>query len=478
MFWGVGAAGRIARNKPADPVRAVLPRASTEDPPKSELLKKGSKGQAAGGTPVAGSGTFDELRRRPVRGILHVLGPGLITGASDDDPSGIGTYSQVGAQLGYGLLWTTLVTFPLMTAVQEMCARIALQTGQGLGVSLRRRFPTWLVGTAVFALVVANTVNVGADLGAIAAGAGLLVGRLPTMVYVVLAAATVLGFQLFSTYARLLSIFKWLTLVLFAYVASLVLAHPDGRALVGGLFVPHLAMNATWITAVVAILGTTISPYLFFWQASSEVDELRAAGRRRHKVKNAEMAAVRLDVGAGMAFSQVAMFCIIAGTAAVLHAHGHTNVQTAQQAAGALQPLAGRFASVLFAVGLVGTGLLAVPVLTGSAAYAVREVLGFGGGLGLRPRYRPTFYGIIAVATLLGVLLNALGLDPIRALFVTAVINGVVAPPLLLLITVVANDRRIMGDRVSGRLSASLAWVATGVMGIAALALLLTSIPW
>ncbi len=481
MFRAVGARDGIAgrrRREGADPIRAALPTVETADPPKDELLKEQPAGHGATGTPEAGTSAVAATRKGGVGGLLHVLGPGLITGASDDDPSGIGTYSQVGAQLGYGLLWTTLLTFPLMVSVQEMCARIALQTGQGLGVVLRRRFPTGLVGAAVAALVVANTINVGADLGAVAAGLGLLVGRVPTMVFVVLAAVVVLGFQLFSTYTRLLTVFKWLTLALFAYVASLFLAHPDGRALLTGLFVPHMHLDATWITALVAILGTTISPYLFFWQASSEVDELRATGRRRHRLRDRELRAARVDVFAGMAFSQVVMFCIIASTAAVLHAHGQTGVQTAQQAASALQPVAGRFATLLFAIGLVGTGLLAVPVLTGSAAYAVREVAGFGGGLALKPRYRPTFYAIIVVATLVGVLLNAVGLDPIKALFMTAVINGVVAPPLLALITMVASDRRIMGERACGRVSRSIAWVATGVMGAAAVALIVTLIPW
>ena len=466
------------RGSTADPIRSALPSASSADPPKQEMLKRGSKGRAASGTPAAGRSTIEEVRSGRPGAVLQILGPGLITGASDDDPSGIGTYSQVGAQLGYGLLWTALFTFPLMTAVQEMCARIAMQTGQGLGVSLRRRFPRWLVGTAVAALVVANTINVGADLGAIAAGAGLLVGRVPSIVYVVVAATAVLGFQLFSTYVRLLSVFKWLTLALFAYVASLFLAHPNGRSLAIGALVPHLQLNTTWITAVVAILGTTISPYLFFWQASSEVDELRAVGRQRRRVKDRELAAARLDVGVGMLFSQVVMFCIIASTAAVLNTHGRTDVQTAQQAAAALEPVAGRLATLLFALGLIGTGLLAVPVLTASAAYAVREVAGFGGGLGLKARYRPTFYAIIAAATVVGVALNVVGLDPIRALFITAVINGVVAPPLLVLITVVAGDRRIMGARVSGPWSRTLAWAATAAMGVAAVALLATAIPW
>ena len=469
---------RAGRPPHADPIRAALPAAATPDPPKGRLLKRVPGGRSASGTAQAGRSTLDEARRRGPAGVLDLLGPGLITGASDDDPSGIGTYSQVGSQFGYGLLWTALLTFPLMTAVQEMCSRIALKTGQGLGVSLRQRFPTWMVAGAVGALVIANTINVGADLGAIAAALGLLVGGVPTLAMVVAAAALVLGFQLFSTYARLMSLFKWLTLALFAYVATLVVSHPSARDLAVGALVPHLQLSAGWIAALVAILGTTISPYLFFWQASSEVDELRATGRRQQRLRRRELVAARVDVIVGMAFSQVVMFCIIASTAAVLNAHGQTSVQSAQDAAKALEPIAGRFATLLFAFGLVGTGLLAVPVLTGSAAYAVREVAGFGGGLGIRPRYRPTFYLVIVVATVVGVALNMIGLDPIRALFVTAVINGLVAPPLLVLITVLAADQRIMGDHASGRLSRSLAWTATGAMTVAALALVVTQVPW
>jgi NRAMP (natural resistance-associated macrophage protein)-like metal ion transporter len=462
----------------ADPLRHALTGGAAADPPKGRLLKRVPKGQASSGTPAAGRSTVDEALQRGPIGALQLLGPGLITGASDDDPSGIGTYSQVGSQYGYGLLWTALVTFPLMTAVQEMCARIALKTGHGLGVTLRQRFPTWLVATGVGALVVANTINVGADLGAIGAAAGLIVGDVPSILLVIAAAGLVLGFQLFSTYPRLLSVFKWLTLALFAYVATLIVVHPNAGDLLVHAVVPHFELDAGWIAALVAILGTTISPYLFFWQASSEVDELRATGKQRTRLKDRELAAARIDVIVGMAFSQVVMFCIIASTAAVLNAHGQTNVQTAGDAAAALEPLAGRFASLLFAVGIIGTGLLAIPVLTGSAAYAVREVAGFGGGLALRPRYRPTFYAVIVVATLIGVAMNLLGFNPIKALFVTAVINGLVAPPLLVLITLVAGDRRIMGDRVSRGLSGALCWIATGLMGVAAVALIVTQIPW
>jgi len=465
-----------ASGRTRDPIRRALPGIPDTDPPKKELLK--ATARQSGAAPVAGPKTFGDALRRGPAGFLRLLGPGVVTGASDDDPSGIGTYSQVGSQFGYGLLWTVLLTLPLMIAVQEMCARIGLHTRMGLGASLRQRFPTPIVGAAVIALVIANTINVGADLGAIASGAGLLVGGIPNVVYVVCAAMLVLGFQLFSSYERLSSIFKWLTLALFAYVITLFFAHPDGPRLLMGAMIPRVELNSAWLAAVVAILGTTISPYLFFWQASSEVDVLRAKGRLRTRMKDEELVSTRVDVTTGMVFSQAVMFCVIASSAAVLNSHGITQVQTANQAASALQPFAGHFASMLFAAGIIGAGLLAVPVLSGSAAYAVREVGDFGGGYGIRARFRPTFYGVIVAATAIGVALNAIGFDPIKALFLTAVINGLVAPPLLVLINVVAGDSRIMGQHASGRLSRWLGWTAAGVMAVAAAALIITVIPW
>src|SRR5437879_5526439 len=302
-----------------------------------------------------------------------ILGPGLITGASDDDPSGIGTYSQVGSQFGFGLLWTALFTFPLMTAVQELCARIALQTGVGLGVSLRRKFPTLLVAIAVLGLLIANTINVGADLGAVAAGGELLSrGAIHAIWLIVPVALLIIGMQLFATYATIFKIFKWLTLALFAYVITAIFAHPPLVEVLRATLIPHLELSKDFIMALVAVLGTTISPYLFFWQASSEVDELRAAGATtpltgRRGLRLKELQAARLDIFIGMAFSNLVMYFIILTSAAVLHAHGKTNVETASQAAAALAPLAGPFAFVLFSLGIIGSGLLAVPILAASA---------------------------------------------------------------------------------------------------------------
>lgn len=412
-------------------------------------------------------------------GWLQILGPGLITGASDDDPSGIGTYSQVGSQFGFGLLWMSLFTFPLMAAVQELCARIALHTGVGLGMSLRRRFPAWLVGSCILALFVANTINAGADLGAVAAGASLLTrGAVSELWLLVPVAVLIVAMEVFMTYATIFRIFKWLTLALFAYVITGVLSHADVRQVLLNTFIPHLEPGPTFIAAIVAVLGTTISPYLFFWQASSEVDEMRAAGMRtedeRRGVRRSELRAARVDILTGMLFSNAVMFAIMVTTAAVLHAHGKTDIASAEEAAQALAPLAGQWAFVLFAAGMIGTGLLAVPILSGSATYAVTDFFGWKGALADRPSYRPTFYLILAVATVAGIAINVIGINPIRALFVTAIINGLVAPPLLILIILLGSSRQIMGKRRSGRLSQVLTWITAAAMTVAAVAMVVT----
>ena len=425
--------------------------------------------------PTPGGTTVPETKRRGISGFVHLLGPGLITGASDDDPSGIGTYSQVGSQFGYGLLWLALFTFPLMSAVQELCARIALQTGVGLGASLRRKFPRWLVGIAILGLLAANTFNVGADLGAVAAAGSLLSdGALHALWLVVPVAVLIIGMQVFATYATIFKIFKWLTLALFAYVITAFFAHPPLLEVLRATIIPHVELSKDFVVALVAVLGTTISPYLFFWQASSEVDELAQAGaanpeRGRRGLRLSELRAARTDVVIGMAFSNLVMYFIILTSAAVLHAHGKTGVQTADQAAVALAPLAGPFAFIVFSVGLIGAGLLAIPILTGSATYAIKDFFGFGGSLASKPRQRPTFYLILTLATVAGVAMNFIHLDPIRALFIAAVINGVVAPPLLLLIVLLGLDRAVMKRYVSGNVSLALTGMATVLMAAAAI---------
>jgi NRAMP (natural resistance-associated macrophage protein)-like metal ion transporter len=464
-----------------DPILKAIPAGPNTEPSRAELQKRDYKAgrEANTGLAPAGRTTFEDPARRGPLGWLRLLGPGLVTGASDDDPSGIGTYAQVGSQFGYSVLWTAVFTFPFMAAVQELCARIALHTGVGLGTALRRKFPTWLIGACIVALFIANTINAGADMGAVAAGGSLLTrGALHQLWLVVPVAALVLGLQLFVTYAVIFKIFKWLTIVLFAYVITGVLVHPDARQVLLASVVPHIELSKDFIAALVAIFGTTISPYLFFWQASSEVDEMRAAGKltetARHGVSISELKAARADIVIGMLFSNLVMYSIILTSAAVLHAHGKTGIQSADQAAQALAPLAGQWAFVLFALGMIGTGLLAIPILTGSAAYAVKEFLGLKGDLSDKPTYRPTFYAIMAISTIAGISLNLVGIDPIRALFITAVINGLVAPPLLILIVLLGSDRKIMKERTSGAVSRSLTWITTGVMAVAAIALLVT----
>ena len=462
-----------------DPIRKVVK--PEPEPAPEELVKRDPfrDGLADTGTPAAGRTTLQEARRKGPVGWLQVLGPGLITGASDDDPSGIGTYVQVGSQFGFGLLWTALFTFPLMTAVQELCSRIALQTGVGLGVSLRRKFPTSVVGIAILGLLVANTLNVGADLGAVAAGGALLSrGILKPLWLVVPVALLIIAMELFVTYAAIFKIFKWLTLALFAYVIAAFFAHPPLGEVVRSTFVPHFESSRDFVMAIVAVFGTTISPYLFFWQASSEVDELRGAGHAskagRRGLRRSELRAARLDIMVGMAFSNLVMYFIILTSAAVLHAHGKTDIQTAEQAAAALEPLAGPLAFIVFSVGMIGSGLLAIPILSGSASYAAKEFLGLGGNLASKPRHRPTFYTMLVLATLVGVAMNFIHLDPIRALYITAVVNGMVAPPLLALIVLLGADHRIMKRYASGRLSLALTTVTTVFMGVAALAMVAT----
>ena len=425
--------------------------------------------------------TTQRQRGRGWLKVLQVLGPGLITGASDDDPSGIGTYSQAGSQFGFGVLWTALFTFPLMLAVQEACARIALQTGVGLGTSLRRKFPTWLVGACILALFVANTINVGADLGAIAAAGSLLTrGHVSAVWLIPPIAVVILVLQYELSYKVIFRAFKFLTIALFAYVATVIVSHPPLLKTIESTVIPHIEFTSGFIGIVVAILGTTISPYLFFWQASSEVDDMRARGyvteESRRGVTRRELKDARLDVLVGMAFSQLVMYSIILTGAAVLHAAGKTNIATASQAAEALRPVAGPFAFILFSLGIIGTGLLAVPILSGSAAYAVKEFFGMKGSLADKARSRPAFYAVLTLALIGGLVISLLGIDPIKALVVTAIINGIVAPPMLALIAVLGRDGTVMGSKRSGILSTTLLWVTTGVMAVAALALLVTAL--
>src|SRR6266436_6230980 len=412
--------------------------------------------------PAGGTGSLEAAmmqEKNPVKRFFKVLGPGLITGASDDDPSGIGTYSVAGATLGFSTLWTALFTFPLMVAV------------------LRRHYSKSLLYVAVFALVLANTINAGADIGAVAAAINLLM-PVPIAALIVPIALIIVALQIWGSYRLIAKTFKWLTLALFAYIGSAFFAKPDAVQVLKATFIPRLSFDATFLSMLVAILGTTISPYLFFWQADQEVEEEISFGRitraQRKGASDAEMKYAAWDVGIGMLFSNVVMYFIILATAATLFKAGKTDIQSATDAAQALKPLAGRGASMLLALGLIGSGLLAVPILTGSSAYALTGALGGRYGFNQKPYRAKLFYGVIIVSTLIGVLINFTGINPIRALFVAAIINGFLAPPLLVVIMLVANNRQIMGDRVNGRWSNLLGWTTTVVMFVAAVALVLT----
>jgi NRAMP (natural resistance-associated macrophage protein)-like metal ion transporter len=418
--------------------------------------------------------------RNPIRRLLKILGPGFISGAADDDPSGIGTYATAGASLGYATLWTALLTFPLMSAVQYTCAKIGLVTGRGLAGVLRRHYPRPLLYGAVVALFVANTINVGADLGAIAAAINLLVPALPVTPLILPIAVAILALQIWGSYRLIAKLFKWLTLALFAYVGAGILSRPDVGEVLRATFIPTISLDRTFLLTFVAILGTTISPYLFFWQATEEVEEEVSMGRttlwRRRGATAAELRYAALDVNVGMGFSVLVMYFIMLATASTLHAAGTTDITSATDAAEALRPLAGDLSATLLGVGLIGSGVLAVPILSGSAAYAISEAFGWRYGLDQNPGRAKQFYAVIAIATIVGVAIDYVGINPIDALFFTAVINGFVAPPLLVLIMLVANNRKIMGKRTNGRLANVLGWAAAAIMFGAAAVLVITTL--
>ena len=405
-------------------------------------------------------------------GFLRSLGPGLVTGAADDDPSGIATYSQVGAQFGYGLAWTMLFSFPLMAVIQAVSARIGCVTGFGIAQNLRRHYSPWLLRAVVTLLLIANVINLGADLGAMGAALGLLMGG-PEQLYTVLFGVVCVLLETFISYARYANVLKWATLSLFAYVAVVFAAGvPWGTALYG-TFVPHLVFDAPHAMALVAVLGTTISPYLFFWQAGQEVEELH----RRHvkplcitpRAAGPELTRIRTDTIVGMGVSNLIALFIIFATAATLNASGVTDIKTSSQAAEALRPIAGVFTFALFAAGIIATGMLAVPVLAGSAAYAVSEVFGWTEGLDRSVREAKAFYATIAIATLCGVALNFTSLDPVKALYWSAVVNGVLAAPLMAVMMVIAMNPRIMGRLTLPRPMLVIGWLATAVMALATL---------
>jgi NRAMP (natural resistance-associated macrophage protein)-like metal ion transporter len=409
------------------------------------------------------------------RNFLKTLGPGLITGASDDDPSGIGTYSQAGAQLGYGIGWTMLLTFPLMVAIQEISGRVGRVTGRGIAGNVCRHYSGKLLGVIVVLLFVANTINIAADLGAMADATKLLIGG-PGMLYVVGFGAVSVAAQIFFDYKRYVAVLKWLTLCLFAYVGALAVAKVSwGEALLG-IAVPKLQWNADYFTTIVAILGTTISPYLFFWQASQEAEDQRVdpdkqpLTRTPHHAED-EFQRIRADTIIGMAFSNLIALSIIITAAATLHAAGKTDIETSAQAAEALKPIAGAFAEVIFALGIVGTGLLAIPVLAGSAAYAVGEGRRWPVGLARKPKEAAAFYGVLALSAAIGIALNFTPINPISALYWSAVINGVLAVPVMVLLMMMARRDKVMKRFVIRGPLYWLGWLSTAAMTLSVVAM-------
>jgi NRAMP (natural resistance-associated macrophage protein)-like metal ion transporter len=417
------------------------------------------------------------LERRPpsrVRRFFADLGPGLISGAADDDPSGIATYSVTGASFGYGPLWTALFSFPLMAAVQLMCARLGMVTGRGLAAVVRRRYPRWVLWGACLLLTVANIVNIGADLGGMADALQMVTG-VPSPVWTPVLAGLIVVLLFQTSYRTIARVFKWLTLVLFSYAITGFIAHPDWGQVLRATFVPDVRWSREYLAVLVGILGTSISPYLFFWQAAQEVEEERAGGRKtvaqRQGATPKELRRARNDVVTGMFFSNFVMYFIILTTGATLHAHGVTHIETAQQAAQALAPLAGKGAYWLFTLGILGAGLLGIPALAGSSAFAISEAFAWGASLDRRPRLAPKFYAVLAFSMALGLALDFAGLNSVKLLFWSAVLNGVLAPPLIVLLVLLTNDANLMGEHVNPPILRWMGWITAIVMTVAAIAM-------
>lgn len=405
---------------------------------------------------------------------LAVFGPGLITGASDDDPSGISTYSIAGASTGFSMLWLMLLSTPMMAVIQGMCARIGMVSGLGLAANMRNRLPRWLCYLLALSIVLANTINAGADLEGMAASARMIFG-LPAVLWVVVFGVLLIVFQVFCSYKVIYGIVKWLTISLFGYVVTAFVVHAPWPHILQRLVIPEIHFTASWLTTVTAVLGTTITPYLFFWQSSLEVEEEKQMGRSsvesRRGATASEIADAHLDVNVGMIFSNLVAFFIIVTTAVVLFSHGHTNIRTAQDAASALQPLAGRFAYLLFTLGMVATGLLAIPALVGSSAYVAAETFRWHEGLNKPLRGAPGFYGALTLGMIIAIAMGLFGIDPIPALYWTAVINGIVAVPLLAVIVSFASDAKLMGKWRSSLVARLWGWLTVIVMTLAAISI-------
>ncbi|HEY5585917.1 MAG TPA: Nramp family divalent metal transporter [Ruminiclostridium sp.] len=423
--------------------------------------------------------------KEKLKKLLKIMGPGFISGASDDDPSGIATYSQTGAQFGYGQLWIALFSFPFMSVIQEMCGRIGMATGKGLSGVIKKHYSKKILYFAVTLLVLANTINIGADLGAMASAGQLIMG-ISFVYWLVGIAVLIVILEILVKYKTYAKILKYLALMLFAYILTAFIVKVDWSKVLYSTFVPSLSISKDYMLNIVAILGTTISPYLFFWQTSQEVEEglennrlgLKAIGTGKGipDIKDADVRNMRIDTNVGMLFSNLVMFFIIVTTASTLKANGITHIETATQAAQALKPLAGNFAFVLFALGILGTGFLAIPVLAGSAAYALSEVFNWKEGLNKEFKHAHGFYGVIIVATLVGVIINFLPIKPFTMLYYTAIINGVTAPPLMVLLMLTSNNKKIMGKYSNARYSNIMGWTITIIMAIASIGLLVSFI--
>ncbi|GIW61408.1 MAG: iron transporter [Patescibacteria group bacterium] len=416
---------------------------------------------------------------KKIKRFLKLLGPGFITGASDDDPSGIGTYSQTGAAFGYQQLWLVPFAFPLMTAVQEMCGRIGLVTGKGLAGVIRKYYSVKILYIAVFLLLFANTINIGANLGAMASVAEMLFG-IPFIVWILVMTVITLLLEIFVSYRIYASFLKYLAFSIFSYIVAGFTIKQDWSAIFAATFVPSINLSREYLFNIVAVLGTTISPYLFFWQAGEEVEEevetgkLRSMGVGIPHINMRSIKAMRQDTALGMFFSQLISFFIIVTTASTLYQNGINNVETAVQAAEALKPIAGDFAYLLFAIGIIGTGLLSVPVLAGSASYALSEAFGWKEGLYRKFTQAHGFYGVITVATIIGLLINFISVKPFTLLYYAAVLNGIVAPVLLLIIVLIANNSQIMGKYKNNFFSNLFGWMTVGIMFCASLGLIVS----
>jgi NRAMP (natural resistance-associated macrophage protein)-like metal ion transporter len=419
-----------------------------------------------------------KAKRNKFQKILSVIGPGITTGAADDDPSGIATYSQTGAQFGFGQLWTALYMLPFMMAVQEACARIGMVTGKGIAAIVKQNYNRKLLYAVVMLVVVANVINIGADIGAMAAAANLIL-PLPFVVWTLLFTATILILEIFTTYKVYARILKWLALSLLAYPITVFIVHMPWLTVLKATFVPHIEFNFAFFFIITGVLGTTISPYMFFWETSQEVEEVKQKRWFRNgvpKIRESNIRMMRIDNNLGMIISEITTWSILVVAATVLHDNGITDIKTSADAAKALEPLvksfphAGYLSKLIFSIGIIGLGLLAVPILSGSAAYAVSEAVNWKSGLNLKLKRAHGFYGIITIATLIGFIINFIGINPVKALIYTAVLNGVAAVPLVFLIIRISSSKKIMGEFKSGWLSKIFLWITFLAMAAAAVA--------